>query len=270
MQKDLIYDIGMHKGEDTDFYLRKGFRVVAIEANPDLCKECAQKFRRAKDSGRLTIIDKAIGEAPGNIDFFVNEEKSVWGTANLEWVKRNEARGTKSHPVKVEATTIKEVLTEFGTPYYMKIDIEGADILCLTGLLYSEERPKYISVESSATSIRDTFTQLTLLDRLGYRKFKIVSQANISDQRCPNPAREGIFVDHRFEGGSSGLFGQETQGDWQSLERVKWNYARIHLECRMVGLNNGIFRNFPNWRVRRWLRTVFPRGMGWYDTHATL
>ena len=54
MQNDLIYDIGMHKGEDTDFYLRKGFSVVAIEANPDLCKECTQKFRRARDSGRLT------------------------------------------------------------------------------------------------------------------------------------------------------------------------------------------------------------------------
>lgn len=24
--KDLVYDIGMHKGEDTEFYLRKGFR----------------------------------------------------------------------------------------------------------------------------------------------------------------------------------------------------------------------------------------------------
>ncbi len=152
----------------------------------------------------------------------------------------------------------------------MKIDIEGADILCLAGLLYSEERPKYISVESSATSLTDTFAQLTLLDRLGYRKFKIVPQSNISDQTCPNPAREGIFADHRFEDGSSGLFGQETPGDWQSLERVKWQYAWIHLECRMVGLNNGIFRNFPNRRVRTLLRTAFPRGMGWYDTHATL
>jgi 16S rRNA A1518/A1519 N6-dimethyltransferase RsmA/KsgA/DIM1 with predicted DNA glycosylase/AP lyase activity len=33
--KDLIYDVGMHHGEDTEFYLRKGFRVVAFEADPD-------------------------------------------------------------------------------------------------------------------------------------------------------------------------------------------------------------------------------------------
>ena len=30
---DLIYDVGMHRGEDTAFYLRKGFRVVAVEAD---------------------------------------------------------------------------------------------------------------------------------------------------------------------------------------------------------------------------------------------
>ncbi|HKF56732.1 MAG TPA: hypothetical protein VKJ45_14845 [Blastocatellia bacterium] len=32
----LIYDVGPHLGEDTDFYLQKGFTVVAIKANPAL------------------------------------------------------------------------------------------------------------------------------------------------------------------------------------------------------------------------------------------
>jgi hypothetical protein len=33
--EDLIYDIGMHQGEDTEFYLQKGFNVIAFEADPD-------------------------------------------------------------------------------------------------------------------------------------------------------------------------------------------------------------------------------------------
>ena len=32
----IIFDIGMHCGEDTDFYLKKGFTVVGVEANPEL------------------------------------------------------------------------------------------------------------------------------------------------------------------------------------------------------------------------------------------
>jgi hypothetical protein len=104
MRDDLIYDVGMHTGEDTEFYLRKGFRVVGIEANAQLCEECAHKFSAAIGSGQLQIINKAISHTVGTIDFFLNEQVSIWGTANLEWVKRNEARGFKSHPVKVEAT----------------------------------------------------------------------------------------------------------------------------------------------------------------------
>jgi hypothetical protein len=33
---DLIYDVGFHHGEDTAFYLKKGFRVAAFEAHPRL------------------------------------------------------------------------------------------------------------------------------------------------------------------------------------------------------------------------------------------
>jgi hypothetical protein len=28
--RDLIFDLGMHRGEDTDFYLHMGYRVVGI------------------------------------------------------------------------------------------------------------------------------------------------------------------------------------------------------------------------------------------------
>lgn len=33
--ENLIYDVGLHLGEDTNFYLKNVFRVVAFEANPE-------------------------------------------------------------------------------------------------------------------------------------------------------------------------------------------------------------------------------------------
>ena len=36
---DLIYDVGFHHGEDTAYYLKKGFRVVAFEAHPRLAEK---------------------------------------------------------------------------------------------------------------------------------------------------------------------------------------------------------------------------------------
>jgi len=36
MNKNLIIDVGVHQGEDTEYYLKKGFCVVGIEADPQL------------------------------------------------------------------------------------------------------------------------------------------------------------------------------------------------------------------------------------------
>ncbi len=41
---DLVYDVGMHRGEDTAFYLAKGYRVVGFEANPELVEACQRRF----------------------------------------------------------------------------------------------------------------------------------------------------------------------------------------------------------------------------------
>jgi hypothetical protein len=43
----LIYDLGMNNGDDTDYYLKRGFEVVAVEANPALCQVARDRFAEA-------------------------------------------------------------------------------------------------------------------------------------------------------------------------------------------------------------------------------
>ena len=43
----LIYDVGMHNGDDTAYSLHKGFHVVAIEANPTLAQAGEKCFADA-------------------------------------------------------------------------------------------------------------------------------------------------------------------------------------------------------------------------------
>ena len=45
LKKNLIFDVGMHKGEDTDFYLKKGFNVIGFEADPELIVHCQNRFK---------------------------------------------------------------------------------------------------------------------------------------------------------------------------------------------------------------------------------
>jgi predicted RNA methylase len=60
VQPDLIYDLGMHTGLDTKYYLDKGFRVVAVEANPKLVERGHAQFADAIAAGKLHIVDRAL------------------------------------------------------------------------------------------------------------------------------------------------------------------------------------------------------------------
>jgi FkbM family methyltransferase len=269
MKENLIYDVGLHSGADTDFYLRKGFDVVGIEANPSLCRHCEERFSAEIAEKRLTIVNRAISETPGTIDFFVNEKKSLWGTADPDLMERYEALGAASHKIQVRSTTMADIFDEHGTPYYMKVDIEGYDHLCLKALVGRSEMPKYISVEASGTSSAATMHQLDLLKRLGYSKFQIVLQNNVYRHVCPWPSREGKYVDYEFGAGTSGLFGRELPGRWIDYDQVVRSYRWIYWNMGFVGPHIGIFRNVKNGISRRILARLFSAGTGWYDTHAT-
>src|SRR5262245_43578507 len=54
---DLIYDVGMEDGTDTGFYLKKGFRVVAVEADPELASRARERFSDEIAAGRLVVLN---------------------------------------------------------------------------------------------------------------------------------------------------------------------------------------------------------------------
>jgi FkbM family methyltransferase len=268
--KNLIFDVGMHKGEDTDFYLKKGFHVIGVEANPLLSDHCVKRFQSESHSGQLTIVNKAIAEYSGVIDFYVNEN-SVWGTANRDWMLRNQRLGAKSHMIQVPSVRMDDLLSEYGTPYYMKVDIEGLDYACITALISQLDKPRYVSVETHAWSYVETIKLLTLLCVAGYNNFKIVSQLGVRDQVCPNPAREGVYVDYRFLPDASGLFGEELPGGWLSRKEVKSQLRRAYFHTWVLGPHHGILRRInKNRYAAAVLNRLFPSANDWFDIHAEL
>lgn len=279
---DLIYDVGMHQGEDSEFYLRKGFRVIAFEADPSLIAGCKKRLREFLLDRRLIIVEGAIvgSEAmrPGQkaVLFHKSREISTWGTVLGDWAQRNARSGASSEVIDVDAIDFSQAIREHGVPYFMKIDIEGCDTVCLKALGEFQERPTYLSIESDKTSLANVQREMDLLVKLGYVAFKAVEQSRLHlTQSPPFPAREGSFVPQRFEAGSSGLFGSELEGKWRSREEIIRQYRRIRVGYFLLG-DYGIMHamKFPG---ARWLRALtrrvlalYTRGAvpGWYDTHA--
>lgn len=264
---DLVYDVGMHQGEDTAYYLRKGFRVVGFEAEPDLVDQCRRLFRESLDEGRLTIIEGAIvdsaGRSPGEtVRFYRNPGVSVWGTVREDWAQRNEAAGAPSEVIEVPAVDFSGCLSRHGMPYYMKIDIEGADLVCLQALRHFEPRPDYVSIEAEKVSFDRLVAEIELLQGLGYTAFQAVQQGGIVPRREPD---EGECVGHRFTVDSSGPFGRDLPGAWCSGAQLIERYRRIFWLYRLFG-HSGVLRRLG---ISRLLRRVLRRPVpGWYDTHA--
>lgn len=263
---DLIYDIGMHRGEDTEYYLAKGYRVVAIEANPELVTECRERFAASVASGQLTIVEGAIADTAGQTVTFYVDRVSVWGSVDPGWVEKKHVVPVQ-HAISVPVVDLVACMREHGVPHYLKIDIEGADRICLEALRELPVRPRFVSMEAEAHDFDALLADLRLLEQLGYSKFAAVQQGLAAEITTETVLGEP--VEYRFSPDSSGPFGDDLEQDWSSRSEVAKHYRRAYRRFR---LRSALARRR---RVRRLLEPIFKRSArfrrllgGYHDTHA--
>lgn len=263
-QADLVFDVGAYCGEDSEFYLALGYRVVAIEAQPELAVALRERFSDAIRAGRYCVVERAIAEKAGEIELFTNSKYPGWATTDAAWARRYEHMGSTIGHVRIPAVRFAEVLAEHGMPAYLKIDIEGADSLCIAALEEFAERPDFLSSELDQTSWRKLVRDVRTLERLGYRRFKLVKQGDHGSGTFRSLSGDDVAFE--FDSNSSGPFGRHLAGEWltagQALRRYRW----IILGCKLFGAYTPLgrlFRKLPG------LRRI-PAMIGWYDTHAML
>lgn len=253
----LIFDVGLNIGQDTAFYLSQGYRVVAVEADPALAQAARTKFSREIEAGRLELVNVGIAEKEGVFDFWICEDKPEFNSLHRHIAARD---GYAHHCIQIPAQRFATVLERYGTPYFLKIDIEGNDMLCLEDLS-SSLLPQYLSVESEcpldgrSATVEDGLRVLSKLHDLGYRKFKLIDQYTfcsfsvpfslnyrldtfsrknllktsvpgtyrISQHLMAKPRLERRFG-RRFPVGSSGVWGEDTPGKWISYSAAAEAY----------------------------------------------
>jgi hypothetical protein len=243
---------------------------------------CKERLKKFLDCKQLTIVEGAvvnsdlIDAGSHTIRFYKNCCASIWGTVNADWAERNARLGAASSVIDVRAISFSDAIVKYGMPYYMKIDIEGWDTVCIESLRDFEERPTYISMESDKMRFENIEREIDLLAELGYISFQAIEQSAIPwSQSPPYPPKEGRYVAQRFERGSSGLFGAELQGNWKSKREILRQYFAIRLGYCLLG-DNGIMNKWKfagSSLIRFWTRATIRQITrasvpGWYDTHA--
>ena len=277
MKKNLVYDVGLHKGEDTEFYLRKGFRVVGIEANPTLVVAAKIRFQDEIAKGQLKLIDGAVGPASAgsNIVFYANSDMPVWSTIRANWAARNERLGSPSERTEVRRVDMAEVYRSLGVPFYLKVDVEGVDRIVVEELKAFDDRPQYLSLESDKRDFDQLKAELDLLTSIGYKKFKVVQQQTIPGTKIRARTVDGQEFEHVFGAHSSGPFGDDLPGPWLNHDETVDVYRSVFRRYKYFG-DYSLVRRMPG-KLRKLVDGLYCASTGyigplpgWFDTHASL
>lgn len=246
INNNLIFDLGFHNGDDTLFYLKTGFNVVAVEANTFLVENAIKKFKDYINNKKLVLINKAISNHTGKINFYIHPTKSDWSSTQQ---KMAESDGSKAQVICVDTIILTDLCKEYGVPYYLKTDIEGEDICVAKELFSLRDKPEYVSFEISKTSFAGIFSWLFCS---GYKKYQLVNQMNnpYRNIRQTELVSDEEKVPFKFTEYSSGFFGKQLPAEkWLDYEEALSRYVKYR-ELKLV----------DNQEL----------ALGWLDLHAKL
>ncbi|MYL22473.1 FkbM family methyltransferase [Halomonas alkaliantarctica] len=169
----LAFDIGAHLGDRSAAFHALGARVVALEPQPLLAHWCRRMLGR-----HITLLPLAAGAAPGYAELAVSPANLTvstladqWreqigqhnpGFAHLDWAARE----------RVAVTTLDALISEYGEPAFIKIDVEGFEADVLVGL---SRAVAALSVEFVAGALDVSHACVERLSILGDYRYNCVA-----------------------------------------------------------------------------------------------
>lgn len=156
---DLIFDVGANQGSKTEVFLRLGARVLAIEPDESNQRVLQEKFLKHRFTPKaVQIVGKALGERCAVETMWIDEPGSAKNTLSQKWVETlKDDRERFGHRLnfkqrsQVETTTLENLLSAYGQPIFVKIDVEGFELNVLRGL----RRPiQFLSFEVNLPEFR--------------------------------------------------------------------------------------------------------------------
>lgn len=178
----LIFDIGANVGNYSALFLKRGARVIAVEPQPFCYRFLRLRFMFTRN---VQVVAAGAGDSEGVMQMNVSSAHTL-SSLNPEWVKKvnDSKRFAQSQPkwnqkVDVLITTLDHLITKYGEPDYIKIDVEGFEKNVLSGLNFPA---KCISFEFTLPELKeDAEACVDRLLSLGNYRFASLLDSNTTD-----------------------------------------------------------------------------------------
>jgi FkbM family methyltransferase len=133
---DLVFDAGAHLGGRIAVFHRLGCRVVAFEPQ-NTCHGLLQAWYGDRED--IRILPLALGSEEGSLPLHTVQGNPTLASLAPEWIDK--LRGSKEFEgirwdegERIPVSTLDRSIERWGTPRFIKIDVEGLESAVLSGL----------------------------------------------------------------------------------------------------------------------------------------
>jgi hypothetical protein len=149
-----LFEVGGAEPAATARYLKEGYRVLCIEADPRRAARLAQRF----GGGACTVLNVAVATAEGSVPFLV---RPPGGTGHVDGSGR-------THEICVRARTLASIFGQFGVPYLLKVNSRQATRHVILALSRANA-PKFVTFQAAESCLEC----LLHLHHVGFQYFNM-------------------------------------------------------------------------------------------------
>lgn len=222
-----IYDFGMNNGDDVEYYLKKGMKVVGVEANPELCEECRKRFPAAISDGSFVILNVALTseQHETTVPFWIHRKYHFLSRFPKPSIEEQD----KFLEISVEAKRASDIVKEHGAPHYIKLDVEHYDQKVLADLFSHDIYPDFLSAEAHSVQV------FCLMVSAGYRSFNLVDGSTVHiDYSAATISTPTGIEQFAFRHHSAGPFADDIASPWYNEDSFFYILAKQGLGWKDV------------------------------------